>query len=175
MPNEGFLQTGAVSLEDGSWEQSGALQPCSARSGSDMCRTFIGSGGRTLALLEELGGDGEPQAAGAQDGQHDAGAQPRSHLQHTGRKSSAQSRSGLGLRQHSFICILQIPKHVMHSETSGNGTILHTWHESPSLTLRKEDELVRGVCDREQSTSLLSEKDAPPFIRLAHCVGVCVT
>lgn len=55
-----------------------------------MCPTIVGSGGRRLALLQELGGgEGEPEAAGAQDGQHEIGAQPCGHLKHTGKKSSA--------------------------------------------------------------------------------------
>lgn len=49
-------------------------------------RTLRGSGDGALALVEELGGEGEPQTARTQDCQHDTHTQPCSHLKHRERR-----------------------------------------------------------------------------------------
>lgn len=48
--------------------------------------TFRGSRDRALALLKELGGEGEPETARTQDCQHDTHTQPCSHLKHRERR-----------------------------------------------------------------------------------------
>lgn len=45
--------------------------------------TFRRNGDGALALVEELGGEGEPQTARTQDRQHDTHTQPCSHLKHS--------------------------------------------------------------------------------------------
>lgn len=44
--------------------------------------TFRWNSDGALALVEELGGEGEPQTARTQDCQHDTHTQPCSHLKH---------------------------------------------------------------------------------------------
>lgn len=105
--------------------------------------TFRRNGDGALALVEELGGEGEPQTARTQDRQHDTHTQPCSHLKHSRGERGSLIRN-LSCSPVRVYCRRSptVSFHILQLRPSARHLLFHSWW---SLWLLWRGEWVRAA------------------------------